>query len=169
MSLQGTSLANTKTMARKDTPRPSFRSGVLKWVSRLSWAPLAAALLVYPSLARNAHVVDGPDTTCYGAPLAWNCDSLASSLAKEVYVVPLLADLAIITGLAMFIVLLLRIALRARVRPLYLGFLGAIWCWGILSAIYLAGWFSIIDTFVEANLPADVYASFDPPGIGQGF
>jgi hypothetical protein len=145
-----------------------LRAEALKWLSRLSWAPLASALLVYPSLQRHAHVIDGPDTTCYGAPLAWNCNSLASSLAKDVYVVPLAADLAIIAGAAMFIVLLLRLALRKHVRPLYLGLIGAIWCWGSLSAVFVGGWFALVDIFFETNLPA-AYSSFDPPAVGLGF
>lgn len=151
----------------EDQPRRTFGSEALKWISRLSWAPLTAALLVYPSLVWNAHVVDGPDTACYGAPLAWNCDSLASSLAKDVYIVPLLADLAVIAGFAMFVVLLLRIVLRARVRSLYLGLIGAIWSWGLLCGVFVAGWFALVDISTADNLARDV--TFDPPSIGMGF
>jgi len=61
--------------------------------TRVSLLPLTFLLLLFPSLKYRI-LLDGEwPADYYGFPLPWNSDSLATSLAKEIYVVPLAVDL----------------------------------------------------------------------------
>ena len=65
---------------------------------RITFALLGLGLAYFPSLKYSVLILDGPDAEFYGFPLPWNSRSLAFSLAKDVYVIPLLIDIAFFVG-----------------------------------------------------------------------
>ena len=98
-------------------------------IRRITFIPLTAALLFFPSM-RYTLVLDGAGSEYYGFPLPWNSRSLATSIAKEVYLLPLAIDLAFLTILSVF-------ALRSLARlpqPIVKSTVVAIWVWGLLCA-----------------------------------
>jgi hypothetical protein len=59
---------------------------------RLTFLAIAIGLFFFPSVEYSVLPVDGPDTEFYGFPLPWNSRGLASSLTKEIYILPLVVD-----------------------------------------------------------------------------
>lgn len=100
--------------------------------------PLALGLFVLPSLQYEVRAGRGDffDTTFYGAPLPWNSRGIAFSLTKDLYVLPLLIDIAIIAGLAL---ILARRRIRLTKRPAALDHLVllTVWFWGLASLVLL--------------------------------
>ena len=94
--------------------------------------PFIPALICFPSL-RYDLALDGADARYYGFPVPWNSDSLATSMSKDVYLLPLGIDIlvACIVG-----ALLLR-AVRKLPRPATISVLGLVWVWGICCALVL--------------------------------
>lgn len=68
-----------------------FRLDVV--IGRITFLPVAVGLIFFPSLAYTISFGDG-STDFFGAPLPWNSRSLATSLSKDVYILPLLLDAA---------------------------------------------------------------------------
>lgn len=117
-------------------------------IDRITFALLAAGLGYFPCLKYGVLILDGPDTEFYGFPLPWNSRSLAFSLAKDVYVIPLLIDIAFFVGA----VALLRWWLLPRLNYLSLGMrrsIGAIiWVYGICSLVIMLVTVAVLDISV---------------------
>ena len=103
--------------------------------SGLIWIPLTVALLLFPSLKFDVAIVDGGTVPFYGTPLPWNSRSLAFSMAKDIYVVPLAIDVAFYV-----IVSMIAVRLWGRHVPTTAGLNraagAAVWVWGTASALY---------------------------------
>lgn len=98
-------------------------------IHRITSLPLSIALLLFPSV-KYSLMLDGANSEYYGFPFPWNSRALATSLAKEVYLLPLAIDLAFFGILGAF-------ALRALARlplPARNSAVLAIWVGGLLSA-----------------------------------
>lgn len=99
---------------------------------RITCLPLSIALLVFPSV-RYTLTLDGARAEYYGFPLPWNSNSIATSLAKEIYLLPLLIDLAFFAILGTF-----ALKLMARHSSTLNKIVPAIWIGGLLSAASIA-------------------------------
>jgi hypothetical protein len=60
---------------------------------RLAFLAIAIGLFFFPSVEYRVLIVDGPDTEFYGFPLPWNSRGLAFSMAKSIYILPLVVDI----------------------------------------------------------------------------
>jgi hypothetical protein len=94
-----------------------------------SFIPLSIGLMVFPSLVWNMAPAngDGPNTDYFGFPLPWNSRSIAASLVKDVYIVPLALDLAFYLLVGFFL---------WRAVSGYIDRLGNLARWGILSFVW---------------------------------
>jgi hypothetical protein len=63
---------------------------------------LACFLVCFASVNYDV-VLDGAESTYYGFPLPWNARLPATSLVKDVFVIPALVDLAFVSLLASFV------------------------------------------------------------------
>jgi hypothetical protein len=98
-------------------------------IRRITVIPLTVALLFFPSV-RYTLALDGAGTEYYGFPLPWNSRALATSVAKEVYLLPLAIDLAVLTVLSVFVLK----SLARLPHPIIKSTVVAIWVWGLLCA-----------------------------------
>jgi predicted permease len=99
---------------------------------KLMLLPLIPALLFFPSL-RYHLLLDGADAMYYGLPLPWNSDSLAVSMAKDVYLVPLAVDILVACAVGVFLLRGVdRLPHWAKVSVT-----GLTWVWGTCSALAL--------------------------------
>lgn len=64
----------------------------MKNLDRMLLALIVVALIFFPSLNYDL-ALDGSETTYFGFPLPWNSRSIAASLGKDIYVIPLVLDL----------------------------------------------------------------------------
>jgi hypothetical protein len=94
---------------------------------------LAAGLALFPSLAYVVVFSDG-STEFFGAPLPWNSRSLATSLAKDVYLVPLVID----ASFHLFVSHRVVRAMRQSTTVFANRILAAVvWAWGIAAASWM--------------------------------
>ena len=98
-------------------------------IRRITLVPLTISLLFFPSV-RYTLALDGAETEYYGFPLPWNSRSLATSLAKEVYLLPLAIDLAVLAVLGVFVPK----SLDRLPQPIVKSTVIAIWVWGLLCS-----------------------------------
>jgi phosphatidylserine synthase len=114
-------------------------------MNRITFVLLGFGLAYFPSLRFSVLVVDGPDTEFYGFPLPWNSRSLAFSLAKDLYVIPLLIDAAFFVG----VVVLIRRWLMPRLNNVCLGarrsVTAATWIYGICSLTMMLATVAVVD------------------------
>lgn len=96
------------------------------WALRLSSFPLML-LLMLPTINYRTPVIDGPDTTCAGAPLVWNCDSIAFSLHHHIFLAALAVDTLVLLAISASIIWCLERVFRNRFRVLQMLTVGAIW------------------------------------------
>jgi len=101
-------------------------------IPRITCFPLSIALLLFPSV-KYILTLDGARAEYYGFPLPWNSNALATSLAKEIYLLPLLIDLAFFAILSAF-----AFRVMARHSPILKKAIPAIWILGLLSATSIA-------------------------------
>ncbi|MDR2214142.1 MAG: hypothetical protein LBE21_11030 [Pseudomonadales bacterium] len=101
-------------------------------IRHLTLIPLSITLLIFPSV-RYTLALDGAEGKYYGFPLPWNSDSLVTSLAKDIYILPLIIDLIFF---AIFGAFILKALTRLR-HPLFTGSLVAIWASGLFGALLM--------------------------------
>src|SRR5574343_1262216 len=98
-------------------------------IRRITIIPLTIALLFFPSV-RYTLALDGVGTEYFGFPLPWNSKALVTSVAKDVYLLPLAIDLAL---LILISVLVLQSLARLR-HSIIKSVVVVIWLWGLLCA-----------------------------------
>jgi hypothetical protein len=112
---------------------------------QLTLIPLAIALLIFPSVRYVLALDDGPDGQYYGFPLPWNSDSFVTSLAKDIYVLPLIIDLVFFAVLGAFILKAL-----TPLRPaLFKGSLVVIWIGGLLGVTVMMAFALVFNLFFK--------------------
>lgn len=97
-------------------------------IRRLTFFPLAIALIYFPSL-KYYLMLDGAETEYYGFPLPWNSRSLVTSLAKDVYLLPFVLDLLFLSIVSVFILRAVELLPEKLFRSIQI----IIWIWGSLS------------------------------------
>lgn len=110
---------------------------------RLSFIPIAIGLMLFPSLVWDVLITDGGDSEFYGFPIPWNSRGLATSLTKDVYLIPLLVDVAFYLLIAFFIWrclsrYLFRLGNLPRTTAIAL-----IWLYGLIAMIWIFLHFAI--------------------------
>ena len=114
-------------------------------INRITFALLGLGFAYFPSLKYSVLILDGPDTEFYGFPLPWNSRSLAFSLAKDVYIIPLVINIAFLVGA----VVLIRRWLLPRLTNLSLGarrsIAAATWIYGIWSLAMMLVTIAVVD------------------------
>lgn len=70
---------------------------------RSTLLPLFVGLAAFPSIRYVVLFIDGPDTEFYGFPLPWNSRGIASSMTKDIYLVPLTVDIIFYLLLTLFV------------------------------------------------------------------
>jgi hypothetical protein len=129
-------------MPRSDNP-------TIRMLARLTWIPLTVGLMCFPSTRYVVLLVDGPDTDAYGFPIPWNSRSISTSLAKDVYLVPLAIDLAIYVWLSIWLCRrLVEVIHKARLLIQW-SVLLLLWVYGFVSALLLFAVFVAFDTSVS--------------------
>lgn len=108
-------------------------SGTFTMIRRISLIPLTIALLFFPSV-RYSLALDGWESDYYGFPLPWNSNSLITSLAKDVYALPLAIDMILLAILSVFVIK----ALARFPQRVFKSVMMALWAWGLLCAITIA-------------------------------
>jgi hypothetical protein len=104
----------------------------------LTFVAIAIGLFFFPSVEYSVSFVDGPDTEFYGFPLPWNSRNIAFSVTKNVYILPLVIDVAVFLVVAYF---LSRWLLRrlTHFRPVARwSILCGIWVYGGMAAAIFA-------------------------------
>ncbi len=102
-------------------------------IRRTSFIPLTIALLFFPSV-RYTLTLDGAESDYYGFPLPWNSSSLVTSVAKDVYVLPLTIDIILLAILSALVVR----ALAKLPHRIFKSVMMALGAWGLLCAIIIA-------------------------------
>lgn len=118
--------------------------------TRWIFAPLAVCLFVLaPTRAMLIAVVDGPSARYTGFPLPWRADLHISSGASEIYLGPLVIDLAVYALLAAGLVQIWR-RWTLLSGPIMSSAMGAIvWLAGAGLLILSIAIVSILDTFYK--------------------
>lgn len=107
-------------------------------ISEISFIPLSMGLMLYPSLVLRV-ALDGAESTYYGFPLPWNSRSLVTSLAKDIYWLPLIIDI-VFYGILGYIIWRYVSKYILSWRPaLKLTALVFLWLYGLVSI-----WFMIV-------------------------
>lgn len=116
-----------------DWVKTAWRRAVLTALQRLAFIPFTVATLFFPSIHYQVSSSDGR-THYYGFPLPWNADSLVTSLAKTIFIMPLLFDSLFWAGLGY---LLLRKIGKQPSTALTLS-ISLLWLWGLSCALFLS-------------------------------
>ena len=123
-----------------------LRHPILLGLRHSTVLPLMFALMLFPSLVYEVAIYDGPGTSFRGFPLPWNSRSIAISLAKDIYIAPLLIDLMFYAALAFWAWRAIWNHLGQWPLPAKALVLTIIWLYG-LGALYLIALAALIDPF----------------------
>jgi hypothetical protein len=133
-------------------------------IQRLTFLPIAIGLAFFPSVEYRVLLVDGPDTELYGVPLPWNSRSIAGSLAKDIYVLPLVLDAVFFLLVGYYIWRWMAPRLSPLKSAARRSILAGIWAYGVCSAasaliviialdFFPSAWYHLeIDSVVSAHL-----------------
>lgn len=113
--------------------KTAWRQAVLPALQRFAFIPFTIAGLFFPSLHYQITSDDGM-RDFYGFPLPWNADSVVTSLAKSIFILPLLVDGLFWAGLGY---LLLRKMAKKPSAALTAG-VTLLWLWGLGCALFLS-------------------------------
>jgi len=128
------------------------RTTVKDMMYRLAFLAIAIGLFFFPSVEYHVLFVDGPDTEFYGFPLPWNSRGIASSLTKEIYILPLVVD--VVFFLAVGYWLWRRIERQLpHLRPVARrSILFSIWAYGVIATAGI-----VVTVLVEECFPSAWY------------
>lgn len=104
---------------------------------RFSFIPLAIGLMLFPSVIWMVVLTDGPDTEYFGFPLPWNSRSIVTSMAKEVYILPLAFDFSFYAFLGFFVWRRMHAFLLHTNKIISVFALFLIWFYGLIASLYL--------------------------------
>jgi hypothetical protein len=103
-------------------------------IYRLAFLAIAIGLFFFPSVEYHVVPVDGPDTELYGFPLPWNSRGIASSMTKDIYILPLIIDIVFFLAVGYWLWRRLERQLP-HLRPLARrSILFSIWAYGVIGA-----------------------------------
>lgn len=115
-----------------DWVKTAWRRPVLPALQRLAFIPFTVAALFFPSIHYLVSSSDGL-SHYYGFPLPWNADSLVTSLAKTIFIMPLLLDGLFWAGLGY---LLLQKMVKQPTSAVSVG-ITLLWLWALGCAVFL--------------------------------
>jgi hypothetical protein len=114
-------------------------------LSRFTPFPIAVALFAFPSVQYVAEVEDGPSTEYFGFPLPWNARGIANSMTKDLFMMPLLLDMATYIAIAFW----LWRGIEPRLAKRDIGFrrvvLVGAWAYGAIAFAFMAGMLVVQD------------------------
>lgn len=101
-----------------------------------SFLPLSIGLMLYPSLVLRV-ALDGAESTYYGFPLPWNSNSLVTSLAKDIYWLPLTIDILFYGVLGYIIWRHVSQYIYCWPTKAKLATLAFVWLYGLIAALFM--------------------------------
>lgn len=104
---------------------------------QLSFIPLAFALLFFPSAQYHLQLKNDAEMILFGFPLPWNADSPATSMGKDIYLLPLALDFALLCWLSICLIKILNLN-KTNFR------VTIIWAWGLLCTFATTQYFASI-------------------------
>ncbi|HED34616.1 MAG TPA: hypothetical protein ENJ08_10445 [Gammaproteobacteria bacterium] len=111
-------------------------------ISEVTFLPLSAGLMFYPSLVLQV-ALDGAQSTYYGFPLPWNASSTVISLAKNIYWLPLIVDIFFYSILGYIVCKYISKYIAGWPPVVKQMVLASIWLYGLVSVWLMTGILSL--------------------------
>lgn len=134
-------------MAQQMTSPSIHRKSLSILLARATFAPLAVSLLWLVQLDFAVSEVDSPRSHFFGSPLPWNAPSLSASMASDVFLGPLVIDVAVYAAIVWVLVRVARRWGLLRGGPVGVVAAGVVWAAGLFSAAMIGLVFFFADGF----------------------
>lgn len=102
----------------------------------ISFIPLSIGLMLYPSLVLQV-ALDGAGSVYNGFPLPWNSRSLVTSLAKDIYWIPLIIDILFYAVIGFIIWNRVSKFIFSWHPGIKLAIIILIWLYGLAAALFM--------------------------------